>query len=263
MVLETLVNLSEAIKHPAWVFLIGGLVSVISIIVSYFIFSSSIGWFSVVLTTIAMTPFMIKLTRYDEEREEELIKSKVDLNIFQKHKDVLRIYSVFFAGMILSLTLLYLVLPDQMSSKIFSDQVSKIKEIRGSASLPGSFQAIIVNNLGVLIISFLLSFLFGAGAILILAWNASVLATAIGISAKSLGGVQGLPMAILYFFPHGSLEIFAYFIGAIAGGLISAALTRKNSKFFMFIFKDSTKLLLFSIIILAVAGLIESFQIIG
>ena len=79
--------------------------------------------------------------------------------------------------------------------------------------------------------------------------------------AQSIGGIKALPLAAMVFFPHGSLEILAYFIGAIAGGLISAALTRRKPKWFWFIFRDSAKLLVISIILLFIAGMVEVIAI--
>jgi uncharacterized membrane protein SpoIIM required for sporulation len=107
-------------------------------------------------------------------------------------------------------------------------------------------------------VSFLFSFLFGCGAIFILAWNSSVLASAIGLVSKSYGGVMAFPSAVLMFFPHGSFEISAYLIGAIAGGLVSAAFTRRKSIRFWQIIQDSFKLLLISFVFLIIGGIIET-----
>jgi uncharacterized membrane protein SpoIIM required for sporulation len=183
------------------------------------------------------------------------------MNILQRHRDVLRVYTAFFCGMILSLSIVYLMMPVDVVEKLFEDQIREINVVRGMITFGGNFQKIIINNLGVLSISFLLSFLFGAGAIFILAWNASVLSTAIGIAARTIGGVKGLPLAVLMFFPHGSLEILAYFIGAISGGLISTAITRKESPKFMFILKDTCQLVAVSVLILAIAAAVESVQL--
>ena len=70
------------------------------------------------------------------------------------------------------------------------------------------------------------SLLFGAGAIFILVWNASVIAAAIGIFAQ--GSLSQLPVAILRYMVHGVPEIAAYFIGALGGGIISVAVIRKD-----------------------------------
>jgi uncharacterized membrane protein SpoIIM required for sporulation len=257
MVLERIISLKTAMRQPAWMFIIGGVVSTICLVISYFIFQSSIGLFTTMLITIAMMPFMVNLIRYDEAREEE-IKGIEKMNIFQRHKDVLKVYIAFFGGMILCMSLLYILFPQELVEKIFNDQISEINAIRGNVAFFGNAEKILVNNTGVLALSFVFSFLFGAGAVFILAWNASVLAAAIGIAAKSIGGVKGLPVAIMIFFPHGSLEILAYFIGALAGGLVSTVVMRKKSPKFWFVIKDGLQLMVVAGVLLVIAAVVES-----
>ncbi len=257
MVLERIVSIRDAVKNPWWMFVIGGVVSVISSLIALLIFPSSIGLFLVFIITFIMTPFMVNLMSYEEAATEQEIRRKVKLNFLQRHTDVLAIYIAFFGGMALALSILFLMLPQATVEKIFKEQITEINVIRGSAIFSGTFQKIILNNISVLAISFLFAFLFGSGAIFILAWNASVLSAAIGLTAKSLGGFTGLPAALLTFIPHGSLEIVAYFIAGIAGGLVSAAMTRKKSFWFFVVFKDSLKMMMIAMLFLIVAGLIE------
>jgi uncharacterized membrane protein SpoIIM required for sporulation len=175
-----------------------------------------------------------------------------------RHKDILKVFAAFFGGVIVALTIVYMMLPTQLAEEMFKDQMNEINIIRGKFAFFDTFESIILNNVGVLLLSFLFSFIFGAGAIFILSWNASILATAIGMAAKSLGGLMALPVAVMIFLPHGSLEIMAYFIGAVAGGLVSAAITRRKSRQFWFVIRDSLLLLGISVGILIVAGLIET-----
>jgi len=212
-----------------------------------------------------MTPFMVSLNRYEEAKQEREASKEVtpldELNFLQRYRDILKIYTAFFCGTILSFSIIFMVLQDQTSSLIFQDQINEIKAIRGMVTFTDTFSKIVTNNIGVLFLSFLFSFLFGAGAIFILAWNASVLSIAIGTLARTLGGVKALPLALLPFLPHGMLEILAYFIGAIAGGIVSAAITRRKSHKFLFIVKDGLKLMGVSMVLLIVAAFIESSQL--
>jgi uncharacterized membrane protein SpoIIM required for sporulation len=262
MVLERLISLRSAIKQPMWMFFIGGAVALVSLFIAYYIFQTSVGMFTSLLITIAMMPFMVNLITYEEEKEEQ--ESDITkMNFLQRHKMTLKVYVAFFAGVILSLSVIYMILPQEFVDKIFADQINQINTIRGDILFSDTFSKILMNNIGVLLLSFLFSFLFGAGAVFILAWNASVLSTAIGIAAKSYGGIGALPLAILTYFPHGSLEILAYFIGGIAGGLISTVITRRKSGKFWFIMKDGLQLMVISVVILVIAGLIESLEIVA
>jgi uncharacterized membrane protein SpoIIM required for sporulation len=207
-----------------------------------------------------MTPFMLNLVIRQEEITEDRTELQ-KLNILQRHKDILKVYAAFFSGMILSLSIIYIILPENIVEILFQDQIKEIASIRGSFLFFDNFQKIFFNNVGVLILSFLFSFIFGAGAIFILNWNASILAAAIGMTAKSIGGFKALPLAVLMFFPHGVPEILAYFIGGIAGGLISAAITRRRSPKFFFIVKDSFQLMVVLVILLVFAAFIEGIQL--
>jgi len=209
-----------------------------------------------------MTPFIINLTSYEEAQEEQVIKKRQNENLLQRNRQVIMVYAAFFSGMILTLSIVFLLLPSTVVEKLFSDQVDAIKLIRGSATFFGSFETIFINNAGVLFIAFLLSFIFGAGAVFILTWNATILSTAIGLTAKSIGGVVALPFAIFFYFPHGSLEILAYFIGSMAGGIVSAAITRRHMKELKTVLKDSFVLLGIAVFILFIAALIESVSLV-
>jgi uncharacterized membrane protein SpoIIM required for sporulation len=269
MVLEKLVTPKTAEEHAAMVLLAGGIIASVSALVSYFVFVNSsfeqqIGIFLCFFVTITILPFMINIGRYDEAREENLLKARKKMNIFLRHRTIIKVYIAFFLGVILSLYLLYLILPENVVNKVFSAQLNEIYRIRGKIvgdfiltnAFSKTFSSIIKNNVQVLILSFLFSFIFGSGGIYILTWNSSVLAAAMGATFKSHGAIY-----TLQYFPHGSLEFLAYFIGAIAGSIISVAITRRKHKYFWFVVKDSMELFLFSLIILMVAAFIETLAI--
>jgi len=102
--------------------------------------------------------------------------------------------------------------------------------------------------------------IFGAGAIFILAWNASVISAAIGIFTK--GQISGIPLGLgRYMFIHGLPEIAAYFIAALAGGILSTAFIKHDTKSekFWTIIQDSLNLVIIAIAILFLAALMEVF----
>jgi len=111
----------------------------------------------------------------------------------------------------------------------------------------------------VMIFTIIFSLVFGAGAIFILAWNASVIAAAIGIFSES--DLAGLPAGVFRYMIHGFPEIAAYFIGALAGGIISIAVIRHDvrSDKFWTILQDSLNLIILAVIVLFIAALIEVF----
>jgi hypothetical protein len=172
------------------------------------------------------------------------------------YREVIMSFVAIFTGMTLVFSLLYLLLPSEVAEKSFQTQINEIKAIRGYFWFGGTFQTILINNIGVLFLSFLFSLIYGSGAIFILAWNASILATAASMLAKSLGGAYKLPIALLSYMPHGSLEIVAYFLAAIAGGIASYHLTRsKEIKVFL---EDCLFLLALGMVFLLLGAIVET-----
>ena len=95
--------------------------------------------------------------------------------------------------------------------------------------------------------------------IFILAWNASVIAAAIAIFTKS--NLSELPVAMLRYFVHGLPEIASYFVVALAGGMISLAIIRRDigTERFWRVLQDSLNLVILAVILLFVSALIEVF----
>jgi len=124
-----------------------------------------------------------------------------------------------------------------------------------------------------LIFCVLFSFLYGAGAIFILSWNASVIGVAVGNYIRShlaiVAAQTGLDQVASYFtivsirlfkyVIHGVPEILAYFVAALAGGIISIGVIRHDFKGRKFeqIILDSADLLLISLGILLLSAILE------
>jgi stage II sporulation protein M len=257
MVLEWFLVAKRDRKHPLTIFVFTFFVSIIAMFISYFIFKENIGIFSIVIISLVLVTFVNSML-FLEEKETEFEMSKPFL---ERHGDVISAFAAMFVGMTLAMALAYIILPEEVSQKVFNEQIREINIIQGRFTFSSQFLEIFANNFSVLSLSFLLSFLIGTGAILILSWNASVLAAAIGMVAKSLGGLHGLPLAIMTFLPHGIFEITAYFIGAIGGGLISAAIARRHSKFGL-ILKDAFILFTIAVLLLIIGGVVETIIII-
>jgi len=115
------------------------------------------------------------------------------------------------------------------------------------------------NNIYVLMFTIIFSLIFGAGAIFILAWNATVIASAIGIFIKS--DLAHLPIGVTRYMIHGLPEVAAYFIAALAGGILSVAVIRHDmrSERFWAIIEDVLTLVIIAMVVLLIAALIEVF----
>lgn len=132
-----------------------------------------------------------------------------------------------------------------------------------------------MNNFRLLIFVFLTSFIFGSGALFILTWNASIIGVYIGEAAiRSANSVVSLfskvpayfgsvPFAMGRLLLHGIPEFLGFFISALAGGILSAAILRHKfrDRAFIRVLLDSLALFAVSVVLIFAAAVIESFVI--
>jgi uncharacterized membrane protein SpoIIM required for sporulation len=138
----------------------------------------------------------------------------------------------------------------------------------------GIVQFLFANNTTVLLLAILFSFLFGEGALFLISWNASIIGTVMGkISAQAMAAsashdivsiIYSLGYGIYHgigFIPHGIPEIGAYYIGAIAGGIISASMAKQayRKDEFKIIAKDAAGLIIIAVALLFLGAMIESY----
>jgi stage II sporulation protein M len=214
--------------------------------------------------------YIIKL----EEGKDLEISSEGKL--IREHYKAIKSLMWLFLGFVLAFSLAYVIFQDHVAYN-FNAQVKVFCEINnphnydyciknaglnlvtGNAVGGSVIMGIFSNNIYVLIFTIVFSLLFGAGAIFILSWNASVIAVAIGIFSKA--SITNIPLGLARYMIHGIPEIGAYFCGAIAGGIISAAVIRKDLKGdnLWKILEDSLSLVIIAIIILFLAAIVEVF----
>ncbi len=244
MVLESFLNPAAAKRHPIETFFLGVLYSVIGLFLAYWVFRDYSSLTLVFLITLAAAP-LLYFTVASEERADAALAS--ERAILKEHSKVFLFLMSLFLGITVSLALLYVFLPADMVSVLFSSQTQTIasinNQISGAAAARSDiFLRIFLNNVRVLIFSILFSLLYGIGALFILTWNASVIAAAIGNSVRShlasyaqaiglekLGGyLHVFSFGFLRYALHGLPEVFAYFVGGLAGGILSVALIRND-----------------------------------
>ena len=278
---ETLLNPKKAERKPWELFFVGFFYAAVSTFLGVWMFSKSdifaphMGILIVTFTVMLSTPFVYYMIKLEEEKEMTIEKRSF---LIKEHGRAVASLIYLFLGFLLAFSLIYIAFP-QSAPQIFNAQINQFCEINMpkniinctagyGATTPLTFSAIsdlksaetiFANNLYVLIFCIIFSLIFGAGAIFILAWNATVIAAAIGIFAKS--SILNLPSAILRYMIHGLPEIVAYFIAALAGGIISVAVIRHNFKENKFwkVIEDSVGLIILAVAILVLALLIEVF----
>jgi uncharacterized membrane protein SpoIIM required for sporulation len=285
MVLENIISPAWAENKPSMMILVGAIYTTLAIFLSFYIFEAYSSIFMVFLTTIAMLPLVYKIMKTEEQKDLTDMEEKI---LLKEHSRALKALMYLFIGATLAFALWYMVLSPHMIGILFHSQSSTISqinarvtdnintsEITGNMTSAEAFTKIFFNNFKVMLFCILFSFIYGAGALFILIWNASIVGTAIGSFARtsidtlissSCGANTGttfcaISSGILRYTIHGVPEILAYYIAALAGGIISIAVINQefNSRKFEHILLDSADLLMVAIAVLFIAALLEVF----
>jgi uncharacterized membrane protein SpoIIM required for sporulation len=279
--LESLINPKRAEKGPWKMFFIGLLYASLSILLVYWFFSKdpvlskSSGILVVTFSVMFALPFMYYIIKQEEKEDEE---TSGFFGVWKMHSDAIFALMWLFLGFIIAFAFWYAIL---QNSTLFNSQIETYCMINSPGNIDNcvsqygfsgavvsttsassgiiNFLSIIENNTYVMIFTLILSIIFGAGAIFILAWNASVIAAAIGIFTKY--NVAEIPLGMARYMIHGFPEIAAYFITALAGGMFGAGLIRHGikDKRFLKVIQNTIMLLFIALILLVIATAIEVY----
>ena len=253
-------------------FILGLIYASAGVLLSMWIFPTDPSLSIVFLTTMASIPILVLILKIEETENFQ----KKEYPLIGNHKDVLAIIFFLFIGLLIAFTTWYLILPQEMVDKVFLAQTNTINSINSNVRVQGSYiqteflKIILANNFKVLFFCLIFSLLYGAGAIFIITWNASVLGTAIGNAIKvnvsdAFSYVSAIPIGFGQYLLHGIPELIAYFLAGIAGGIISAAVIRHkpSSNKFKEVMLDSIDLIILASIVLIVSGLLEVYISLG
>jgi stage II sporulation protein M len=257
-----LFNAKRAERHPLEMFFVGFFYASLSIILSLWIFPEHSSLAMVFLSVLACLYIIQGALKIEEKKEKDYNSEKW---LLRQHLKPLLLFLFLFLGFVFAFTLWTFLMSPEKASTLFELQessVEHIKNLTGGATYKGDFLNIISNNLKVLFLSIIFAIFYGAGAIFILAWNASVMGFVIGNLAREGLGIASLPLAFTKYFLHGIPEMFAYLVAALAGGILYVAfikgdlLDKKISKRLLI---DTIYLILISILILVIAAIIEIY----
>ena len=279
--LEMLVNPAKVEKRPWEMFFIGVFYATVSLFLVKWIFtpdpvlSKYTGILIVTFCVMFSIPFVYYTFKLEEEKDLVITGFK---RLLVEHNKAITAFMFLFIGFIVAFSFWYVVFPT--GNQYFTAQIetycminkptnfneciseygiAQVSKTTGFLTAKEKIVNIFANNIYVLIFTLVFSLIFGAGAIFILAWNASVIGSAIGIFSKS--SLANLPIGIMRYMIHGVPEIGAYFVGALAGGIISIAVIKHDihSDKFWVILQDSLNLVIISVVLLFIAALIEIF----
>jgi uncharacterized membrane protein SpoIIM required for sporulation len=278
--LEMLINPRKAERKPWELFFVGAFYASLSILLVNGIFSQDavLSRYSGILVVTFTVMFSIPFVYYTIKLEEQkILESRGTLALLKEHKKAIYAFLWLFMGFVVALSFWYILLS---STESFRAQIEtyclinrpsnydacvktySLKEVSPSIGFLSNTERlflIFTNNIYVLMFTLIFSLIFGAGVIFVLAWNASVIAAAVGIFTKS--ELSTLPLGIFRYMVHGIPEIASYFIVALAGGMISVAVIKHETgtEKFWDVLQDSLNLIIIAIVVLFLAALIEVF----
>lgn len=313
MVLEMLFKLKEIKENPLKMLIMSIMIAIVSILIVLVTFPNDASILAIAFIAIGALPIIHKVFVQEEESELKY-KNPSAIGFLGRHKDLIKVYSYFFLGIILVYAFLFVYLSPQLTKVVYSQQVSvldDISELRekinedaeefkqdkdelnesftknalvvklkddGQFNYVNLFILITKNNLLVLMLVLIFSFIFGAGALFIIAWNGSIIGTVIGAKIVQfmgeyaplglIGGVaahiHGLGL-LMGFVPHGVPEVLAYFVAAIAGTILSltislGVLRTEHGKVLL---KDVLLLIVIAVGLIVIGSVIESFLILA
>ena len=277
MMLESMFNPKRLEKGPWKMLFIGILYASLSLILVKWFFSGDAvlsqysGMIVITFCVMLILPFMYFIITEEESEDEEVFGF---FSVWRIHKDAIYSFLWLFLGFLIAFSFWYIVLQD---ANLFNAQIETFCRINSPGDITSCVEgysldkttgatvkeirllSIIENNVYVMIFTLILSLIFGAGAIFVLAWNASVIATAISIFAHNK--ISEIPMGILRYMIHGFPEIAAYFISALAGGIFGVGILRNGFKDrrFLHVIENTVALLFIALAILLIAAVMEVY----
>lgn len=246
--------LSKAIKRKAYSLILGVLYVLISYGTAKLFFPNDISTIMIMFITLLFVPTISKLISIEEKMER---KDGVH-HFLRDHKTLMEIFLFLFIGISIGYLITGNIAPDSLShqNKILEQQGAVVsKETIVKTQEIQRFVGISTNNVEVILIAFVLSLFFGAGALFLIVRTASVFASFI------LNLSQNTMLSATVFAIHFVPEILGFLLAALAGGVISKAFMREKlgSVNFRNVIKDGTILVLLSFLFILIAAALEVF----
>lgn len=252
--------------HPLLSYFIGFGYTFLGYGVAWFFFRADPSVPMLFLTTLLLVPSLIKLLSLEER-----VERRVGLrHFFRNHRRIIEIYLFLFLGIFTA----YLLL-GSLNLQIFQYQLQVLERQQGLSAqvitsfLDTTFQptmaqflSVLEMNLFVVLLLFVLSFFYGAGAVFLITLNASVFASFVWYTLGAVAKLAASPLVVIGIFSiHMLPEVAGFLIAAIAGGVVSSALIREKlfSTEFRNVCRDAFVLLFIAALLIVIGAALEVF----
>ena len=264
MVFEQISELKWLKNKPLIVFGLAILYSALGVISAIAIFPKNADVMTIAFVSILILPLLNQMI--ETEARTVFRKQKLSLSmLFKQHIGIFNTYLSFFFGIFMLFFITAVVLPPDITSQFFSSQLNIYGGVGFATKTSLSFNQIAMNNIKVVLVTFILSLVYGAGSVIILSWNAYVWGIMTGFLLREGLAVAHHNMllfaalALLPILPSLLTESAGYLLAAISGGVLSKATLQERlmSKRFNYILTDALMILTVAIILIFVGACIE------
>ncbi|MFC1723533.1 hypothetical protein ACFL0V_05320 [Nanoarchaeota archaeon] len=225
--------------------LFGFVVALIGMVTSFLIFGIKSSQAQLLMVTLLLLPAVVKLI----SKEEKIVRNQGFKHVFANHKGVFEVFIFLFIGVFLAFFFMQLILMAKghdlrvayefqtgilddnsfLSYGFFGDKAD-------TASFGGLIFSLLWKLLGVMIVTFGLSFLYGAGGVFVLVAMATIFSTMVLYLLKATVFVK---FSLVYLFFVLVLTV-PVILTSVAGGVISKAFIHEKvrSKFFKEVMRE-------------------------
>jgi len=260
MVLEQFLDRKIVVKHSIFVFILSALYVFVAYAVQALFFPADTGLAIVLLVTILLVPSLHHLVVFEEKLE-----SKGASHFWRRHHVIIKCYLGAFLGLLAGFLILGFVNPAMLGyqqQQLVQEHLKPeiIATFLNQPYTPDTTTAIALfsHNLMYLLFGFVLSLFYGAGAIFLVAYNASFFAAfVVELFAKWSAAGQLAAISLVHLLP----ESAGFILTAIAGAEISRALIHEKltGDAFRNVLKNCFLLLLFGIMFILLAAVLETY----
>jgi len=260
MVLEQFLDRKFVVQHTFFVFILSAVYVFISYAVQTLFFPADSGLAIVLLATILLVPSLHHLVVMEEKLE-----SKGASYFWKRHRTIIQCYIGAFLGLLTG----FLVMGFMVQGSLGFQQQQLLQEhlkpeiITSFLEQPyvpdiQTTMALFSHNLMYLLIGFVLSVFYGAGAIFLVTYNASFFAAFV-VELFNRWAVAGqlATISLLHLLP----ESAGYILTAIAGAEISRALIHEKltGDPFRNVLKNCFMMMIYAILLILLAAFLETY----
>lgn len=257
--LEQLLDRKIVIQHVPFVFILSAVYVFVAYAVQVIFFPDQ-SLAIVLLLTILLVPSLHHLIIIEEK-----IERTGSSHFWRKHHTIIKCYLGAFLGLLIGFLVLGFVNAhtlDYQITQLEQDHLrpTAISSFTGQPYIPDMTTAIALfsHNLRYLLIGFVLSIFYGAGAAFLVAYNASFFAAfVVELFARWATAAQLAAISLLHLLP----ESAGYILTAIAGATLSRAIIHEKlaGEQFRNVLRNCFILLVLSLISIFLAAFIETY----